>query len=105
MSNSKIASVIELDRTTLPPGLVRVPAPPQLIRAITALWNAREFATKVNVMTVELLRRQKQLHCPQCAREASVDGYRRTVTSYAEREEWRCGSCSAHFVLSDVQSC
>ena len=103
----KISTLVEVrDRTTLLPGEVPVLPAPQLGIVVDCLFALRENpADRRAKIQLSLLRRQGDCACPSCGDDVSLDGFRRTRTSYAIRDEWACAGCDQRFLLCEENVC
>jgi hypothetical protein len=102
----KTPSVVEVrDRTTLPPGLAPLVAAHDLGLVIDALFDLHERpADRQAKIRLAMLRKQGAAACPACEEDVTLEGFRRTQTSYLIRDEWRCG-CGARFLLAEEHVC
>lgn len=103
----KIERVVEVrDRTTLIPGEEPMVAHPRLGFVIDALFALREDpGSRTARMQLAVLRREGACCCPGCCDDVSLAGFRRTRTSYAVRDEYRCDSCDQRYLLADEHVC
>lgn len=103
----KIERVVEVrDRTTLIPGEEPMVAHPRLGFVIDALFALRENpADRTARMQFAILQKEGACHCPGCGDDVALDGFRRTRTSYAVRDEYRCGGCEQRYLLADENVC
>ena len=103
----KIERVVEVrDRTTLIPGEEPMIAHPRLGFVIDALFALREAPLdRTARMQLVLLRHEGSCNCPSCGDDVVLDGFRRTRTSYAVRDEYRCGGCEQRYLLADENVC
>lgn len=103
----KIERVVEVrDRTTLIPGEEPMVAHPRLGFVIDALFALRESpGDRTARMQLALLEKEGACDCPGCGDAIALDGFRRTRTSYAVRDEYRCGGCTQRYLLADEHVC
>jgi hypothetical protein len=107
MTRSRVfASVVEVrDRTTLPPQGAPCLAAPALGLVIDALFDLHERpADRQAKIRLALLKKQGAASCPACEEDVTLEGFRRTQTSYLVRDEWRCG-CGARFLVNEEHVC
>jgi hypothetical protein len=102
----KTPSVVEVrDRTTLPPSAAPLVAARDLGLVIDALFDLHERPhDRQAKIRLALLRKQGAAACPTCADDVTLEGFRRTQTSYLVRDEWRC-RCGARFLLAEEHVC
>jgi hypothetical protein len=102
----KIPSVVEVrERTTLPPAAAPLVAAPNLGLVIDALFDLHERpGDRQARLRLGLLQKQGASQCPCCEGAVTLEGFRRTQTSYLIRDEWRC-RCGARFLLSEEHVC
>ncbi len=103
----KIFPLIEVrDRTTLLPGEVPSLPAPQLGLVIDCLFtlrgNAHDRSARIQLT---LLRQRPDCACPSCGDDVTLDGFRRTRTSYVVRDEWSCSGCDQRFLLCEENVC
>ncbi|MBM4282470.1 MAG: hypothetical protein FJ137_17530 [Deltaproteobacteria bacterium] len=102
----KISVVIEVrDRTTLPPSAAPLVTAPKLGLVIDALFDLHERpGDRRATLRIALLKKQGAASCPSCNEDVTLEGFRRTQTSYLVRDEWRC-RCGSRFLLSEEHVC
>jgi hypothetical protein len=98
----KTPFVVEVrDRTTLPPSAAPLVVARDLGLVIDALFDLHERPTDRQAkIRLSLLQRQGAACCPACSADVSLEGFRRTQTSYLVRDEWRC-CCGARYLLAE----
>jgi hypothetical protein len=102
----KTPFVVEVrDRTTLPPMAAPLVTAPNLGLVIDALFDLHERpADRQAKIRLAMLKKQGAASCPSCSDDVTLEGFRRTQTSYLVRDEWRCG-CGARFLLAEEHVC
>ena len=103
----KISQLVEVrDRTTLLPGEVPVLPAPLLGGVVDALFALRENPQCARAkIKLSLMRKKGECACPSCGDEVTLEGFRRTRTHYAIRDEWSCRTCSQRFLLCEENLC
>lgn len=103
----KLDRLVEVrDRTTLIPGEEPTISHPRLGFVVDALFALREDPSdRTAHIQLQLLRREGAADCACCGDAVSLEGFRRTKTEYAVRDEWQCGGCRQRYLLAEEQLC
>ncbi len=81
-------------------------AHPRLGFVIDALFDLADRPDdRAAKIRLALLHREGACWCSSCGEDVSLAGFRRTKTSYAVRDEYRCGGCDQRFLLAEEQVC